>query len=38
MKKIHRKSWKITIGIKKHDNYNNINKFYQLINKSIDIM
>jgi transposase InsO family protein len=38
MKKIKRKMWEIDIGMKKPKIYANINRFNQLINKSIDNM
>ena len=38
MAKKHRKMWELDVGMKKHNNYANINRFYELINKTIDTM
>jgi len=38
MKKRYRKMWEIDIGVKMSEKYDNIDRFYELKNKSIDIM
>ena len=38
MKKHRRKMWEIDIGMKISKKHDNIDRFYELINKSIDIM